>query len=166
MSIPTVIGKFATLPFGRYRATLDEIEQVFVHDAPFAAERAQVFQAFHVWFSLMDGMLPGARYWVDGGFVTHKDWAAPSDVDVMMLCTSEQLNALNDQEQERFAQLLTVAAPGTPRVQPMGGLVDAYYVVRGNVDHVIYWQNLWSKVRDRNGNEVLNSIKGFVEVMA
>ena len=72
MSIPAVSGAYAVLPPGRHRATLDEMRSYFVDGAPFPEERRIVFKAFEAWLAQMSALIPSARYWIDGGFVTHK----------------------------------------------------------------------------------------------
>jgi hypothetical protein len=166
MAIPQVVGDEALLPPGRHRATLDEIEAYFVQAAPFNGERALIFQAFKTWVALVEQILPGSRYWIDGGFVTHKPWNAPSDVDVMILCKEETLNALRPDEQARLQQLLTApASPGKARVQPMGGLVDGFVTVRGSAGNADYWMEQWSRVKGADGSRILALTKGFLEVV-
>ena len=165
MPIPAPDGPLGILPPGIHRATLDELEVAFVDNAPFGDERRLVFQAFRTWFAFVDAMLPNSRYWIDGGFVTHKTSDPPSDIDVMIFCAGSQLNALNNLQQQRFQQLMTAKDARGNRVQPMGGVVDAFYTVRGNTDRVIYWRNLWSTVKDQFG-VATGLTKGFVEVLA
>jgi hypothetical protein len=166
MAIPKVVGEEALLPPGRHRATLDEIEEYFVDLAPFATERAVIFGAFKAWFTLVDKILPQSRYWVDGGFVTHKTWSAPSDVDVMILSKEATLNSLGQFEQAQLQELLTIpASQGTARRQPMAGLVDGFVAVRGNTGNVDYWMSQWSRVRGVDGSEIVTLTKGFLEVV-
>ncbi|TFC83716.1 hypothetical protein E3T23_01785 [Cryobacterium cheniae] len=165
MTIPAVSGDYALLPPGRHSATLAEMETYFVSQAPFSSERELLFQAFKTWLSIVDQLLPSSRYWVDGGFVTHKPWSAPSDVDVMILCKQEAVDALKQEEQTRLEQLFTSAAAGMPRFQPMGGLVDAFLCYRGTNGKADYWMKQWSRVKDSDGNEVLGVEKGFLEVL-
>ena len=166
MAIPAVEGEEALLPQGRHRTDLDEIEAYFVAAAPFSEERAIVFAAFRTWFTLIGQLIPSARFWIDGGFVTHKPWAAPSDVDVMILCQAEVVDSLTTTEQDRLDQLLTIpASPGRPRFQPMGGLVDAFIAYRSSPDDAPYWNAQWSRVKGADGSEVLALSKGFLEVV-
>jgi hypothetical protein len=165
MVIPVVAGSEAILPAGRHRTDLAEIEAYFVSAAPFSTERQLVFDAFKTWMTLVDQLLPNSRYWIDGGFVTHKTWAAPSDVDVTILCQASAVDALTPAEQSRLDSLLTVpAAPGRARLQPMGGLVDAFLVTRASPD-VPYWITQWSRVKGADGSEVRTITKGFLEVV-
>jgi hypothetical protein len=150
------------LPKGIHVATLEEIEERFVRDAPFPERRKIVFNAFRLWHEVVSGMLPGAKYWVNGGFVTHKSWAAPNDVDVVVLVKTEDLKALS-LDQERAIELL-MTKPGTPRVQPMSGMVDAFICVRGNVERTLHWREFWSTLADENKKPIEGVQKGFLEV--
>lgn len=115
----------------------------------------------------MNVLIPGARYWVNGGFVTHKTWNAPADIDVVLICKAEELNALTPEEQERFDSLLTEEEEGVARRQPMGGLVDGFYTLRGSLGpgDPAYWNAQWSRVRGENKEEVLGALKGYLEVV-
>ncbi len=150
------------LPQGLHAATLDEIEERFVVDAPFSDRRHIVFDAFRLWHGIITGILPGARFWVDGGFVTHKAWAAPSDVDVTVMLRPDDLNKLTAHEQSRLDPMFTKNGP--PRQRPMSGLVDAFVCVRGDVDKTLYWREHWSTVLDEKRARVIGAQKGFVEV--
>ncbi len=160
MGIPAFDGDAWYLPEGVHVASLDDVEQRLVLGAPFEVERRQVLAAFRLWIELVCAMLPNARFWVDGGFVTRKTWAAPSDVDVTMLVTPDALNALSVEEQNRLNRLLTSPTGD----KPMGGLVDAYLVTRGDVDMTLYWRDLWSKALDEGRQELTGVRKGYLEV--
>lgn len=160
--IPAFEGGAWYLPEGLHAATLDEIEECFVVAAPFTDRRRVVFDAFRLWHGIVTSVLPDARFWVDGGFVTHKPWAAPSDVDVTVMLRPDDLNNLTDDEQQRLAPMFT--APGPPRYQPMSGLVDAFVCRRGDVDNTLYWREHWSTVLDENRVTVTGTHKGFLEV--
>lgn len=166
MSIPAVRGEHAVLPPGRHSATMDEMRAVFVEAAPFSEERAVIFGALESWLSIMATLIPNSRYWVNGGFVTHKAWAPPKDVDVVVLCAPTALNALDEQQQITFDSLLTEDEGGR-RIQPMGGLVDGFYTIRGTDGDgsPSYWNTMWSRVKGPDGEPVLDLSKGFVEVI-
>ena len=165
MPIPPTSGLYGLLPEGKHPATMEEIADIFVENAPFhVAERRVIFAALRVWTELMSKIIPSYRMWVDGGFATHKDWAAPSDVDVVVLVSSDDLNALDSDGQKLFESLLTRQVGGGNRQQPMGGLVDGFYVVRGDVDQTVYWKEFWSNVNDSRKARVDGVRKGFLEV--
>lgn len=160
--IPAFENETWYLPQGIHDATLDEIEARFVNDAPFADRRRLVFDAFRLWHEIVTAIVPSARFWLDGGFITHKNWAAPSDVDVTVMLKADDLNNLTDEEQQRFLPLFTKAGPSPQR--PMSGLVDAYICLRGDVDKTLYWREHWSTVLDENRVILSGTRKGLVEV--
>lgn len=150
------------LPPGLHAATLDEIEERFVFSAPFADRRRIVFDAFRLWHGIVTSIVPDSRFWVDGGFVTHKPWAAPSDVDVTVMLRPDNLNNLTAEQQQRLDPMFT--KHGATRQQPMSGLVDAFVCRRGDVDKTLYWREHWSTVLDENRVKLDGTRKGFVEV--
>lgn len=151
------------LPDGIHATTLDEIEERFVVAAPFSDQRRIVFDAFKVWYAIVSPHLTGARFWIDGGFVTHKPWAAPSDVDVTVMAKTSDVNALPVEVQDRIFGLLTERT-ATGKVQPMSGMVDAFLFARGDVDTTVGWINDWKTVLDENRDPIPNMVKGFLEV--
>lgn len=141
-----------------------EIHDLFVLQAPFTKERQLIFDAFEVWVARMSSMIPTFRLWVDGGFVTHRKWAAPDDIDVMILLKASDLNSLSPNDQIIFESLLTQELGTGVRRQPMGGLVDGFHTVRGNVAQTVYWDTFWSQVHDQNRKELTGVSKGYLEV--
>jgi hypothetical protein len=164
MTIPATAGPYGLLPTGRHACSIDEVEQHFVVDAPFPDERRRIFDAFLVWAGGVGALLPGARCWIDGGFVTHKTWAAPQDVDVVVFATADAVNALRESDQQLLMSMMTQHGSGTARVQPMAGLVDGFLGLRNDPDRTLYWRNLWSNVKDSDGSKVDAVQKGFLEV--
>jgi hypothetical protein len=160
--IPAIADGSWYLPQGIHAAQLDEVEDRFVTTAPFSDERRIVFDSFLLWHRIVSGLLPTARFWLDGGFVTHKPWAAPSDVDVTVMVRPDELNNLSAAEQIELEPQFTVLGP--PRVRPMSGKVDAFLTVRGDVDSTLYWREHWATVLDENRVKVADAVKGFVEV--
>jgi hypothetical protein len=152
------------LPPGIHRCTLDEIHQRFVVEAPFPSERGPVFDAFRTWAGLVLAMLPKARLWINGGFVTHKTWSAPSDIDVVILVKRSELNALSDLQQVRFDELMTDTSEGIKR-KAMSGLVDGFSCARGDIEKTLIWRETWSSLLDENRDVVSDVTKGFLEVM-
>lgn len=150
------------LPHDIHLATLDEVEDRFVRAAPFSDRRKLVFDAFRVWYGVVSGMLPNARFWVNGGFVTHKEWSAPKDVDVVVLVKQDDLNSLSAEQSETLDSMITAIEP--VRVQPMSGMVDAFVFVRGNVGETVFWRDWWSALSDENKKPIPGAQKGFLEV--
>lgn len=143
---------------GRHVATLSEVEEAFVLHAPFESERRLVWDAFLVYRQLVGKHLPSARYWVNGGFVTHKTWAAPRDIDVCVVAQADELAVVDEAIDHLFTD------PGPPRAQPMGELVDGFLIVSGARDHVLYWSELWTRVRLEDGTADPDRRKGYLEV--
>ncbi|WP_290473566.1 hypothetical protein [Leifsonia sp. 71-9] len=138
---------------------------MFVTNAPFATQRQLIFDAFSVWLRQMAVLLPNHRYWVDGGFVTHKVSAAPKDIDVVVLARQIELNDLSPNSQDSLSHLMTSNGAGR-RLQPMNGLVDAFIAIREEPDSAPYWHQTWSSVRADDGGTRHNVSKGYLEVIA
>ncbi|MFF2621313.1 DUF6932 family protein [Oerskovia jenensis] len=148
---------------GRHRATLEQIYDLFVLQAPFADDRQVIWEAFDLYQRNVARLLPNSKLWVDGGFVTHKRWAPPNDVDVCIIASTEEVAAAGP----ALLPLLTDTS-GPKRVQPMSGMVDGFITVpRPHPDsNSAYWAHQWSRVRDLNGNEDESRRKGYVEVVS
>ncbi|WP_410004008.1 DUF6932 family protein [Curtobacterium sp. TC1] len=166
MPIPSTSGPYGLLPPGKHPCSMDEIQQVFVLGAPFSSERQVIFDAFSVWMDSVRSLFPGARCWVDGGFVTHKSWAAPTDIDVAFFVRQSDLDALDPSQQAIFESLQTDKNAAGVRVQPMGGKVDGFVGLRSDPDTTLYWRQFWGQVKGPDGAQVQNTEKGFLEVIA
>jgi hypothetical protein len=148
---------------GRHRTTLQEIEQFFVDGAPHRERRRLIYRGFVTWLEILRTLCPNVTLWIDGGFTTHKD-VPPKDVDVTAIISVSDLNSMDEDQQNTFDSLMTkVGGPNEHRVQPMGGLVDGFYAVRGQPDGIIFWHNTWSAVYV-DGAEVVGELKGYLEV--
>jgi len=165
------IQRDGLLPDGRHVATLDEIRQIFVEEAPFSSERRLILTGLQLHLSLMREMFSAGAAWINGGFVTRKTWSAPKDVDIIYVLSAAEINALDAESAARLASLLTLqgvssAAPPIKamRVQPMGGLLDAFLVVEEEVDQQIYWDRIWGTVMAAGGVVVDGVRKGYLEV--
>lgn len=186
--IPAVDPTTGRLPPGRHIGTWAELEATFVDGAPQRAQRQLVFRALRLWATMTWQLLPSARLWIDGGFVTHKS-AAPFDADVVMVVQPGELAKVDNQIQReqralaeaqrlgrplpkcpttvRFFGLLTLAGVATsnfghvPLVQPFGGLVDGYFASENDSAALNYWNAQWS-----NGEDPAHTgTKGYVEVI-
>lgn len=147
---------------GRHRTTLPEIEEFFVDAAPCTAQRRTVFTAFTTWVELLRGLSPTAILWINGGFATYKP-EPPKDVDVAALINKNDINQWTGDQQVTFETLLTEVRPGKARIQPMGGLVDGFFAIRGDVDQSVVWHETWSSVYV-NGVKIVGESKGYLEV--
>ncbi|MFF1453071.1 DUF6932 family protein [Streptomyces sp. NPDC058274] len=158
------------LPAGRHPATLDEMHDLFVAGAPHREARQFIFEAFKIHYSLVRQLFSRGTLWVDGGFCTHKP-EAPKDIDMVIIVDPSEVQAFNSEKEERLLQLLTlqgvqVAQPGatTPRVQPMGGLIDCFFALSTDVDALKMWDLTWSGVKGTDGKIVPGLTKGYLEV--
>lgn len=70
-----------------YLTDMSELRDIFVARAPaFREERARIFLALELHLDLArEHVGVGTRAWIDGGFITHKRWAAPHDADVALV---------------------------------------------------------------------------------
>ena len=154
-----------------YPASLSDVHQRFVREAPFPSERQRVFDALALYASLVWERLPSAKLRIDGGFVTHKAWAAPADADVVVVldenCTEDGLDAALE------APLFTVLSmTGTvtgvrvslPKAHVMGGLIDAFPTHSTAPASLAFWHDFWSKVTGQDKTELPGVRKGYVEV--
>lgn len=157
------------LPPGAHQATLAEVHETFVVAAPFTDARELIFRALSVYLDILVPRFTAPRILLNGGFTTHKTWAAPQDVDLAIgLNTPEYKTAFHPDNHP----LLTLADGGVNRpqtmqllkVQPMGGLVDGYLFPTKLANQARYWEDHWGKVKDQNGIEIIGARKGFVEV--
>lgn len=133
--------------------------QLFVENAPNRSRREAIMYAFVAWRASVTRLLPSHQLWVDGGFVTHKP-EAPNDLDVAIMLRGDDLNKFTSPEQAEFERLLTYTDPTSKRrIQPMAGLIDGHYGVRGNPDSTTYWYDWWQRVK---GDD--SARKGFLVV--
>ena len=170
---PTDGGPLGLLPAaqGPYVCTLDEVHEQFVTNAPHRAVRERIFEALRLWIDLAEDVFGPGRLWINGGFVTHKPHP-PKDVDIAFLPHVPLAVDAAIKTGAAF-QLLTVQdllfsrpAPGghLQRMQPVGGLVDAFLAdVRVPTDAEI-WFDIWSSVKDLDGEMIVGARKGFLEV--
>jgi hypothetical protein len=152
------------LPVGRHAAGLDDLRALFVDNAPFSPAREQAWRAFILYTELLWERLPDTRLWVDGGFVTHKPWAAPHDVDVAILVGQDDWNALSASDRVQLLTRIENPETGECRVQPMGGLVDAHLVPLGSDAAAQVFDRIWSRVKLEDGSIHPTASKGYVEV--
>lgn len=153
------------LPEGRHAADLDEIEIVFVHSAPHATVRARIFSAFKLYMDLVKDVVPTGAMWVNGGFCTHKS-TPPNDVDIALAVDPVVAQSVDMAKMVPLVTLQGVVIQGVSagRIQPMGGLVDAFIFTKGDPAQEDYWDALWSTVKGSDGKPVLGVKKGYLEV--
>ncbi|MDQ0537704.1 hypothetical protein DEJ21_00795 [Curtobacterium sp. MCSS17_006] len=155
-----------------YPATLDELHQRFVVEAPFRERRQRVFDALSLYAALVWDALPSARLRIDGGFVTHKPWAAPEDADVVVVYDRPTppggLSAVVRAPLFTMSNLTAVVSGESVTLEKaavMGGLIDAYPAPADKPALLAYWDRMWSNVTGPGKTSLDGERKGYVEVM-
>ncbi|WP_404814184.1 DUF6932 family protein [Kitasatospora fiedleri] len=146
------------------------MEDLFVTRAPHSETRKRIFDAFALYFTLVQDLIGRGTLWVNGGFCTHKE-EPPKDIDLVIIANPEDIQHFGQAEEERLVQLLTLQGVNvgmpqafSPRVQPMGGLIDAFFILSEDFDAVKMWDTLWSSVKGADGNIIEGATKGYLEV--
>ncbi|GAA4756348.1 DUF6932 family protein [Gordonia alkaliphila] len=159
------------LPPGRHHATLEDVHERCVLDAPNTSHRQELFGSLITYTRLVQRVVGPATLWIDGGFVTAKR-SVPFDVDVLI--RPKDWTKLSSQpagrERDRLYGLLTLqdVIVGTPlyvaleRIQPLAGDLDSFLCFPGQED---VWHDTWSSVKDDDGDIIEGAIKGYVEVI-
>lgn len=154
-----------------HACTLDDIHERFVVGAPFEERRQRLFEALRLYAAMIWDIFPDARLRINGGFITHKRWAAPDDVDIAVLCptaTQAQIEAAVG------GPLFTViGAQGKimghsvafSKAHVMGGLIDAFPILPSLPASEATFHRLWSGVTDQNKQPIAGASKGYVEVV-
>ncbi|WP_159325113.1 DUF6932 family protein [Streptomyces tendae] len=158
------------LPEGKHPIDLEEMHDLFVARAPHQEARQLIFDAFKIHYSLVRQLFSHGTLWVDGGFCTHKP-TAPKDIDMVIIVDPGEVQNFSPAEEERLMQLLTlqgvkVKQPDTrvQRVQPMGGLIDCFFVLSIDIDSIKMWDLLWSSVKEADGTITPGATKGYLEL--
>lgn len=147
------------LPPGRYDTDVGEVESRFVMTFPRSLTRADIYDGWRRRREELASIVEVAAEWVDGSFVTSKRDAG--DIDVVVLADATEIEALNQEEKQRLAALVTGAHPQIAfgchsfllPVRPEGHPdYEKYLRMRG------YWDEFWSRRRDSDGQ------KGYLEV--
>jgi hypothetical protein len=156
------------LPPGIHRAELPDLYERFVLDAPDRPHRELLFGALTVHLKLLRVIIPVGLVWINGSFCTRAS-RPPDDVDIVI--RPGDWKALQDVPAEVKPKLyglvtlqevaVLVPTVNLPRLQPVGGTVDAFLCYPG---HEAVWQERWSRVLDAYGDAVQGQEKGFTEV--
>lgn len=165
----SVDSKTGWLPAGAHSATLDEVYETFVVAAPFSDERALIFRALTVYLEILQSRFTNPRVLLNGGFTTHKNWAAPKDVDLAIGLSNADFKSAYHPDNHSLITIWDGAVSNPQplrieKIQPMGGLVDGYFFPTKMANVARYWEDQWSKIKDEHGNGILGARKGFVEV--
>ncbi|MVX61074.1 hypothetical protein GKZ27_06365 [Enterorhabdus mucosicola] len=171
--IPTLqdIGANRTvLPLGRYLATMEEVERVYVPEGD--RDRRDIWDAFQRVSSIVRqayGKL--AAVWIGGSFVTSE--ARPQDIDVVFLVTADSYCTAVEEPQGQFVSQILLGA--NPVVQCLDELVDSFLMVvpptQMGYEHNYmlargYWDQFWSKTRFAEGDgRWLYPAAGYLEVI-
>lgn len=101
MTLPQHVKATGTLPPGRYRTTLSELEDRYVHHPMFSGSKTRSrnwegFRTYREAWSLAEGALGlGQRlvqaYWLGGSFIS--DAPEPDDIDVTVVVDGDLLQA-------------------------------------------------------------------------
>ncbi|WP_251158109.1 DUF6932 family protein [Caniella muris] len=157
------------LPYGRYLATLEEVEGEYVPEGD--ENRRKIWDAFLEVVSVarqVYGRL--VAVWIGGSFVTSEP--SPHDIDVVLLVRDENYRSAVSDQRGRFVTGMLLGAPGFPA---LSDLVDAYLLpvpptecerVKGYSESRGYWDQFWSKARFEDGDDRwLYPAAGYLEVI-
>ncbi|MBJ8342821.1 hypothetical protein JGU71_28415 [Antrihabitans sp. YC3-6] len=141
-----------------------EIYEHFVQNAPFRERRELIFRALTLHADMVANVFSNARLWVDGGFVTHKSWAEPEDADVVVVVPQGEIARATEDKNLPLSTmqgvLSTKPSATTPKLHPMGGLLDVF--IQPDVPVLLDpWHRIWSLVRDASGTEYLVLQRGI-----
>jgi hypothetical protein len=159
-----------------YPATLDEIRQRFVAEAPEATRdrRERIFTALNLHIGeLRRAFATRPRFWLSGGFVTHKTWN-PRDADIFVIASSP--DEIARASREPMVPLWTlsgvtarIGANGrevdSPKLHTCLGLTDACVVDGSDPWAVELQRRFCGNVKASNGDILEGVEKGFVEVI-
>lgn len=173
--LPRCDGEFGILPAGMHTSDLNEIRARFVDEAPAATRgrRELIFAALSLHVTMLRRLFIGhpTRFWIDGGFTTHKTWI-PRDADLACIVPPAAFELASKDAALPLWTLSNVTARRgalgpevvTEKLHTMGGLTDAYIYRADQPDVLELARRQWSRVRDREGAIVDGLIKGIVEV--
>ncbi|WIC40248.1 hypothetical protein SEA_HOLLIDAY_53 [Gordonia phage Holliday] len=158
-----------------YLATLEEVRQRFVTEAPHHCERRErIADMLDIHVAMLRRLFRGEqiRIWVNGGFITHKTWP-PRDADIAVLVPTAALPKADKDAALPLWTLGRVTAQRggsgpevvTDKLHTGLGLTDAYVVSADRPNQVESWRRRWSAVKDESGAIVPAMTKGFVEVI-
>lgn len=185
MAIPELVG--GLLPEGRYAATVQEIEQQFVHDQQYASSstRAPIWSDWNRAVALLRSAALLHRAWVSGSFLTDK--LDPNDIDAIFIINRADWATRPQEDKqvvESFINRQQTDDQGGSR--PCHGMrVDSYVIQWGAyraddsgkrpppyqsyAEHRGYWDDWWSRVRSPGSDKADRKnecfpARGYLEV--
>lgn len=149
------------LPPGRHRATLDDLQQRFVREAPHSWDREGLFQLLRRHLRALASITGSTPVWIGGGLISHSPTA---DEDVMVLGMCRDVEHLKKCfEAPGCASLLTIDEAifgypfmaGAVTLLPFGGDIDASLATPEDA-HI--WDGIFSTLHGQHD-------RGYVEVV-
>jgi hypothetical protein len=131
--------------------------------------RRTLFAALTAYLDVTKRVIPAARAWIDGGFMTAKT-AAPFDIDIVIMPADwNRFATLDDKGAAALFGALTLqdTIVGSPvlsylaRIQPVSGALDAFLCWPGQEGT---WRDTWASVKGADGAIVPGLEKRFAEV--
>lgn len=163
------------LPDGVHHATLAEVRERFVTEAPEAtrARRDMIFRGveLHIERVLLAFKDSNVRVWLNGGFVSHKPWGPPGDADIAFLVPAAVYSRVTSDKALplwTLAEVTAKLADGRPvvtsKLHTCLGLTEGYAVNADNPNSVELQRRTWSRVKGPDDEIIDGAVKGFVEV--
>ena len=177
MVLPALVGSPAgrvlpPAPFPHtHQASLEELYERFVEQAPFRESRERLFQALRLYLDDVLSFAPVHSAWINGGFITLKEWGPPQDIDLVLKVSATEMNMLSAELRKRFRRAMTLpsgidqSGKDLGKTAPMNGMIDAYYLLDNQMEDARRWHAQWSSLRGPEGHTLDDTHKGFVEVM-
>lgn len=156
--------KDSLLPAGIHPATLGDVQKRFVDGDPQYQRRVDLWNAYLQFRTMLAGLVPIRREYLDGSFVTSR--AAPKDTDASFWIDAADLDGLTGPQQAAFNQLW---AERMSRYH-----CDAYLITPCAPSHplhatYLYWktktEESWPCYKNRAKVVVPGVVKGYVEVV-
>ena len=140
----------ALLKAGMHNMTLSELKSVFVDPFENVERRAALLDRFEVFVSRLNDVSINMEVWIDGSFVTIKDY--PGDIDLVVVCNQNEVNGLSVDKKLILDELFIDQKTTKLRYE-----CDAYFIL-DNINDKSYWRGLFGF--DRNEKP-----KGIARIM-
>lgn len=140
----------ALLKAGMHNMTLSELKSVFVDPFENVERRAALLDRFEAFVSRLNDVSINMEVWIDGSFVTIKDY--PGDIDLVVVCNQNEVNGLSVDKKLILDELFIDQKTTKLRYE-----CDAYFIL-DNINDKSYWRGLFGF--DRNEKP-----KGIARIM-